>query len=406
MNAVVTKRIAWSFIGLTIAMILFASVIILTAGVNFTGSPGTDISWEDAYAFIAPLTVTVYLVLAGLILSRYPFHVIGWLFLMVSFFISGQLIGLAFELRDLFSGTIAARVVQVLTGDLWVPSFIIPLTLVLQFFPDGRLPSRRWWPVTAAAGFSILLMYAGYVIHPWPWPENNINECCNPLAVSWDEAFFEVLDSLTSLLLTVGVIGSLVSVVARYRRSKGIERVQMKWLVFIAGIFVGITILAGFSGMMDTDAYGTFFLSTPVFMAIAIGIAIVRHRLFDIDLIIRRTLQYAILTGVLGMLYYGGIIFLQNLVGGMSSRDNSTFSIVIVTLGLAALFNPLRTRIQGLIDRRFFRAKYDAEKALADLAATTRNEVDIEALSARLLMVVGETMQPEALSLLLKSQDK
>lgn len=141
------------------------------------------------------------------------------------------------------------------------------------------------------------------------------------------------------------------------------------------------------------------FLMIPL----GIGISILRHRLYDIDVIIRRTLQYAFLTGLLALAYFGGVVVLQTLFNPLTGSTNSPLVTVITTLGIAALFNPLRHRVQDFIDRRFYRKKYNAEQALAQFAATARDEVDMEKLTAALLRVVEETVQPEKASLWLKA---
>ncbi len=144
------------------------------------------------------------------------------------------------------------------------------------------------------------------------------------------------------------------------------------------------------------------FLTLPI----SIAVAILRYRLYDIDVIIRRTLSYSILTAVLGLVYFGGIVVLQNIFGGLFGNANSPLITVLSTLGIAALFNPLRSRIQEIIDRRFFRSKYDAERALTSFAVTARDEVIMEKLAEEVMGVVADTMQPEMLSLWLRRQDR
>jgi hypothetical protein len=136
------------------------------------------------------------------------------------------------------------------------------------------------------------------------------------------------------------------------------------------------------------------------------AIAILRFRLFDIDVIIRRTLQFAILTGLLALTYFGGVVIIQGILSPLTGSSNSPLVTVITTLGIAALFNPLRIRVQDFIDRRFYRKKYNAEQALAQFAATARDEVDMDKLTSALLSVVEDTMQPEKVSLWLKKTKK
>jgi len=202
------------------------------------------------------------------------------------------------------------------------------------------------------------------------------------------------------------MLGSMASLILRFNRSKGDERVRMKWLVYTAVLAVSMSLL-----MVVFLGTGNRFLSffgsnVPSLLAISIGIAILRHKLWDIDLIIRRTLQYAILMVVLGLIYFGGIVLLQNVFGGLFGDNESPLITVISTLTIAALFNPLRGRVQNFIDQRFFRSKYDAEKALIEFAAVARDEVDMVRLSGSLLSVVENTMQPEQTSLWLRETVK
>jgi hypothetical protein len=204
---------------------------------------------------------------------------------------------------------------------------------------------------------------------------------------------------LSPIPLALGLFGSLAAVVYRFRRARGVERVQMKWVVYTAVLAISPMVLS--INRWENPILILYFASLPTILAIAMGIAILRYRLFDIDLIIRRTLQYSLLTGLLALIYFGSVVVLQSLVENLTGAQ-SPVVIVISTLAIAALFNPLRIRIQDFIDRRFYRRKYDAEQALAQFAAEARDEVDMDELTTALMSVVEETLQPENASLWLK----
>ena len=220
------------------------------------------------------------------------------------------------------------------------------------------------------------------------------------MAIEGAEAFFETLYTVSGTLFIPAVLGSLLAVIVRFFRSTGVERQQMKWLVYTA--VAGLSLFLFLSGVRGEEdpVMAILFVMMPTILATAIGIAIVRHRLFDIDVIIRRTLQYAILTGILALIYFGLVVMLQNIFSAVGGQESPIF-IVISTLVIAGLFNPLR--IQEIIDRRFYRKKYEAEQALAQFAAAARDEVDLQNLSEALTEVVSETIQPAHVSIWLNS---
>ena len=193
----------------------------------------------------------------------------------------------------------------------------------------------------------------------------------------------------------------LVSLVIRFRRAVGIERQQYKWFVFAAALILVISIFTGISE--NSFVLQLLFIISILLVPLALTVAVLRYRLYDIDLIIRRTLQYSLLTGLLVMVYFGSVVILQSLVENLAG-EQSPLVIVLSTLAIAALFNPLRTRVQDFIDRRFYRKKYDAQHALAQFAATARDEVDVDQFTAALLNVVEETVQPEQVSLWIKTK--
>jgi len=222
------------------------------------------------------------------------------------------------------------------------------------------------------------------------------------------EAGKVVVFRLFVAIMPVWVILCLAALVVRFRRAGSVERQQMTWLVLATAIFAAAYLL-GFlttSWNSETNRWNILWMVAMLLIPAAIGIAILRYRLFDIDVIIRKTLIYTVLTALLALVYFGSVILLQGLLGALTGVEGSTLAVVISTLAIAALFTPLRRRIQDGIDRRFFRKKYDAQQVLARFAQTARDETDLDALLAELVRVVDETLQPEHVSVWLRPRDQ
>jgi hypothetical protein len=209
-------------------------------------------------------------------------------------------------------------------------------------------------------------------------------------------------------LFLVAAVGAVASVVVRFRRSRGVERQQMKLFAYVIVVLSGSSVLAG--GISDLTGVGwmegsSFVLSMMGLMClpIAVGIAILRYRLYGIDLIINRTLVYGPLTATLALVYFGGVVTTQLVFRALTDQQQQPqLAIVVSTLVIAALFNPLRRRIQAFIARRFYRSKYDARKTLEAFSASLRDETDLDALNNQLLGVVRQTIQPAHVSLWLR----
>jgi MFS family permease len=394
--------IAWIFFGLILVTNLAAIVYYLTRPV------GQRVGLAQS---IFPLVPVLFALVGALITSRQPRNVIGLVMMLPG-------LSFAFFLEVVAPYTSgnylppAAHSIWFLII-LWFSNWnwlllVLPIMFIMLLFPTGRLLSPRWkWVVYLGlwivAVLLLLITFSqelGPNQEPIPW------SVPNPIGfISSD--WFDSISGPYLILFPIWILLCAASLFLRFRRSRGVEREQIKWL-FYAGVVFILFYLPSFMGNTYYQAENLLNLLLPVGMStlpIAIGIAILRYRLYDIDVIIQKTLQYALLTGLLVLVYFGSVILLQSLTENLFG-EQSPLVIVLSTLAIAALFNPLRTRIQDFIDLRFYRKKYDAEQALAQFAATARDEVDMDQLNAALLQVVEQTVQPESVSLWLHQRKR
>ncbi len=345
-----------------------------------------------------------YIIIGGLIAARHPENAIGWLLLGGLLIISANdfmywyaNMGLQAQPGSWSAANIFANLRDATETIGIVLMFILPFLL----FPNGRLLSRRWLPVLWLAGFSIFLLFIEIFR---PGPLVNFTDWDNPLGIEQMTGFFEVSSTLYEILLLALLFICPIQLILRYRSATIIERQQIKWFAFAASVAsVSLFISLGFAPVSPFLEIGLWILINSSLL-LAMAIAILRYNLWDIDLIIRRTLQYTLLTGLLLLVYFGTIFVLQSLFAGLTGQ-RSQVVVVISTLTIAALFNPLRLRVQDFIDRRFYRQKFDAEQALTQFADTARNEVDMDKLTASLLSVVAEAIHPETISLWIHSYE-
>ena len=282
---------------------------------------------------------------------------------------------------------------------------VLPVMFIMLLFPTGKPLTPRWkW--VAFLGVAIIFVFVFLITFAeeiGPGSDPTVFQVPNPIGFLRSDWAEGILGPFI-ILFPIWILLCAVSLFVRFRRARGVEREQIKWLFYATAVFILFYLPPFFGNNFNLDNLWNLLL--PIGMAtfpIAIGIAILRYRLYDIDVIIRKTLQYALLTGLLALVYFGSVILLQSLVENLTG-EQSPLVIVLSTLAIAALFNPLRTRIQDFIDRRFYRKKYNAEQALAQFAATARDEVDMDQLNAALLQVVEQTMQPESVSLWLSKR--
>jgi hypothetical protein len=297
-----------------------------------------------------------------------------------------------------------------LSEPMWVPMIGLMGTYLILLFPHGQLPSPRWRPWAWLCAVAIVLPFVGILIAPGSYADSGYPNVENPLGI---EALGPVIGPLFIViaLIPISILGCAVALIQRFLRSHGQDRLQLKWLAAGAGtaailyLFVMVPSLAYQSawgnsqptwlGILQGVAIYSF-----VLIPIAIGIAILRHRLYDIDLIINRTLVYGALTAGLTAAYLLTVTILQGVFRPFAERSDLT--VAGSTLLVAALFRPGRARVQAFIDRRFYRRKYDAGQTLERFSARLRDEIDLEALSKELVSLVGDVMQPMHVSLWLR----
>ena len=338
----------------------------------------------------------------AVVTSRRPRHPIGWLMCA-----AGLLWGMVHFCGEYATYALLAAPESLLAGEamawlyswLWIPSLGLVVFLGL-LFPTGRLLSRRWRPF---AWLSALFVAVGTVTAAFsPGPILGLVSIYNPLGI---EGLPNVYEQLQALMFTLIFVAS-ASLLVRLHHARGVERQQIKWFAYAAVVAASASIptYTIFEAMdirwLELAGY-VLVLIGLLGIPTAVGIAILRYRLYEIDLIINRTLVYGPLTAALIALYLGAVVLLQRLFVVLTG-ERSTLAVVASTLLIAALFNPLRRRIQGFIDRRFYRRKYDAAKTLEDFSAKLRDETDLDALSNDLIDAVRETMEPAHVSLWLR----
>ena len=366
------------------------------------------------YYWLEPTTIAIgYSVIGAIIASRLPEHPIGWMCCAIG--LSGAIEHFSSEyaiyaLVAHQEAPAGGNVTLWLSNWIWIVMFGLIVYLIL-LFPNGRLPNSRWrW----FAWFSVALTLLGATMMAIS-PEAALDvlgssgnphiSFPNPLGIEGLPNLYWPVQTLT---LALGLVGAASVLVGR-RNARGIERQQIKWLLYASAIFfVGNFLKNTVFSPLGEVSLGLWIGYLLVALGglggpIAIGIAILRYRLYEIDIIINRTLVYGLLTATLVALYFGGIVVLQRLFVLLTGQ-RSTLAVVASTLLIAALFTPLRRRIQSLIDRRFYRSKYDARKTLEAFSTKLRNETDLEALNNDLVGVVRETMVPAHVSLWLRPE--
>lgn len=324
----------------------------------------------------------------AVVADRKPRNPIGWIFCLQGFW--NALLEMWGEGMD-YHGVPTAEVGRWIINWSWLAD-MGAYAMVFLLFPTGHLLSRRWrW---------VVVMLVGALVLGVPGQGLSSENADNPYAV--DTPVVDLLGTVALSSLMLGLVASLVSLGIRFRRSVGLERLQLKQLVLAAGLIVPVGILAvilWYDFYLIRIALGASLLALPV----AAGLAILRYRLYDIDIVINRTLVYGSLTATLAVTYLGTVLLLQLALSPFT--EGSSLAIAGSTLAVAALFRPARARIQSQVDRRFFRARYDAARTLGAFGARVRAEVDLGGIGNDLLAVVNETVHPAHAGLWLRAPE-
>ena len=398
--------LAWSVWALCVALLA------LTALLDYYTPLSPNRGNQNVSQFIA-VPLLVYVTVGAFVASRRPGNLVGWMLCAIGFVLVAEGFGLAYA-----DYALLARAGSALPGSVYMicisqslvalPALILVFTMLILLFPDGHLPDRslRAVPWVAVGGGTVSALWA--VTAEDAFGRYSVR---NPLHVGG--ILGDVVDGfgrLGAAALLVSLVVAIIAVFVRLGDAEGVERQRLKWFAYAAAVLLG-SIFIGLPFVWFLPPWIGFPLGVAVFSAIpvAVGVAVLRYRLYDIDRIINRTLVYGALTALLAAGYFVTIVALQgigNVVYQVPFRaltgQESQLATIAATLAIAALFTPLRRRLQSFIDKRFYRSKYDARKTLEAFSAQLRNETDLDALSADLVEVVRQTIQPAHVSLWLR----
>lgn len=391
MNRRAAKMMPGSIFGVIVLMSVFGFV--------FKG----EATYDDFFGIPFLGFATVGLVVA----TRQPRNAVGWLFMLVGFtptlgFVTSAYA--AYALRTGGGSSLGAFAGWV-SSWAWFPGIGVLITFALLLFPDGRLLSKRWKVVAYLSGGMIVTAAIAMSLVPGeiePF-DPSLPSMVNPYGIESMSGFLTALEGIAfGLVPPLGLVCAS-SLAFRFRRASSEQRQQIKWFAYSAGMLVVImlvdgTLLDSFFGEKVTEA---IFLVGMIFPSVGAGIGILKYRLYDIDIVINRTLVYLLLTAILGLAYVGLVVALQASLAPIA--EQSDLAIAGSTLAVAALFRPVRSKVQSFIDRRFYRHKYDATATLGEFSSHLRDQVDLESLNRALVRVVGDTMQPAHVSLWIRA---
>ncbi len=421
--------LAWSLWSLCMALVVLGLLLDFVTDEPVPPDVPAEILVGPAVAVLTAVLSLAYLTVGALIASRLPSNPIGWLFCGVGLLYETRRFTTAYANYGLLENSALPRELYVAWFSTWAGDVGLVLAgeFLMLLFPDGRLLSRRWRIVAWAALCGSVLVALVFAFRPGPLG-GALYYVDNPFGVVGTIGgrfttyeLFAASNVLGKTLFATSTLAALFSLLLRLHRARGDERQQLKWFLFAAVPAAVCISLVGIQNMVYdyTEEFlgnsvdilpwplsiAAFYVAVSALLVVPVFayIAILKYRLYDIDVIINRTLVYGSLSALLALVYFLGVTASEALFRTLTGQEKQPqLAIVVSTLVIAALFNPLRRRIQGFIDRRFYRRKYDAAKTLETFSAKLRDETDLDALSDDLVGVVRETMQPAHVSLWLR----
>jgi hypothetical protein len=390
------------------------------------------ILWAHNHSYLptsALLSSVTFQALGVLIVTRQPHNRIGWIFCAIGLLHGLWLFTSQYAVYALITqpGSLPGPASAAwLSSWIWAPPIWLSGTLCLLLFPDGRLPSRHWRPIPWLAASGLVLFLGALSVTSWEGRDNIATPLeveatatgllavvrpllsvaiaatpselqgevaypiGNPLAVGGADAALATASAVGAVLILASFVASVAAPVVRFRHARGAERQQLKWATYAVTLIAVIYLLA--ISQLPRLAGLALAVNVSLF-PVAVAVAILRYHMYDIDLVVRRTLVYGLLSGVLGLCYVGAVLLLGEVFGGVAG-DPPSWAVAGATLAVAALFQPVRRRIQAVVDRRFNRRHYDAAKTIEAFSAQLHQQVDLDSLSTELLAVVDRTMEP------------
>jgi hypothetical protein len=402
MSDAALRRLAWAAWWFFAAM--FAAAALLSVLDGIPRSVAADLSFI-VVLFAFPLT-------GLLILRRQPRNTIGWLLVGIGCVWGVGGLGDNYATYGLLvdPGSLPGPAVGALVASgIWAPAIGLMGTFLILLYPDGHLPSPGWRPVAWLSGVTILTLTIVLYLYPGELVEAPTPGLTNPLALESAQPVLEAALGVLLPLFALCFVACAVGLVRRFRRSRGVERQQLKWLAtagaVVASVFLISIVMSAVAAPAGREPAWLLVLNQLSFLLwallpISIGIAILRHGLYSIDVVINRALVYGSLTASLALAYLGSVLLLQLVLSPLT--DQSDLAVAVSTLAVAAVFRPARARIQDVVDRRFYRGRYDAARTLESFSERLRHEVDLESMSADMRDVVQQTVQPIHVSLWLR----
>jgi hypothetical protein len=403
--------LAWALCGVTIAVALGALVLVIadpnTAGPVDAHASGPTVHDTPAgnYIPLATLTAIVFSafgVVGGVVAARRPRNPVGW-----CFGLGALMWGLAVLSSDVYWHIAFGRVhppgasqyVAWFASWAILPAFALLLSLVPLLFPTGAPPTPRWRAVGWAAAIAGGVATVSNALVPGPLDIADFAWVDNPFGV--EVPGLRALAGGSYAAVGVAVLVAIASLIVRYRRARGIERLQLRWVAGAGCLMILLTVGGSLaSSWLGSGAGWGAMLLGLLCVALAVAVSLLRYRLYDIDVVINRTLVYGALTAILAATYLASVLFLQVVLGG--ATGDSGLAVAASTLAVAALFRPARARIQQAVDHRFYRRKYDAARTVEELSARLRDQVDLATLDRELRVVVRDALQPAHVSLWLR----